>query len=75
MMPCEAWLLAIPTRAHKLSQFDPTHTALLQAKFSTRTWWGSGLEMLLLGGVCALVAYELGNLVSQLVGTAEGGTV
>lgn len=44
----------------------------MQSKFSTRTWYHSGLEMLLLGGVCAVMAYELGNLVSQLVGTAEG---
>jgi DNA damage-binding protein 1 len=44
----------------------------IKSKFSTRGWFHSGLEMLLLGGVCAFLAYEIGHLVSQLVGVGEG---
>jgi len=43
----------------------------VKSKFSTRGWLHSGLEMLLLGGVCALMAYEIGHLVSSLVGVGE----
>jgi len=44
----------------------------VKSKFSTRGWLHSGLEMLLLGGVCALMAYEIGHLVSSLVGVGVG---
>jgi hypothetical protein len=39
-----------------------------QSKFSPKTWVRSGLETLLVGSVCALVAFVLGDLVSGLVG-------
>ncbi|KAM3570727.1 hypothetical protein VYU27_007226 [Nannochloropsis oceanica] len=43
----------------------------VKSKFSTRGWLHSGMEMLVLGGVCALMAYEIGHLVSSLVGVGE----
>ena len=32
----------------------------------SRSWWASGLEMLFLGGACAGIAYEIGDLVSSM---------
>lgn len=43
----------------------------VKSKFSTRGWLHSGMEMLVLGGVCALMAYEIGHLVSSLIGVGE----
>jgi len=31
------------------------------------SWWGGGLETLILGGACATVAYTIGNAVNALV--------
>ncbi len=58
-----------------ISNTQPDHPYNTQSKFSTRTWYGSGLEMLLLGGVCAVVAFEGGRIVAELVGVGEGGGV
>lgn len=38
-----------------------------QSRFSTRNWFLSGIEMLGLGGVCAALAYEIGDLVTHLI--------
>jgi hypothetical protein len=38
-----------------------------QARFTTRRWYVSALEMLVLGGCCAAVAYEIGSLVNALI--------
>jgi hypothetical protein len=38
--------------------------------FNTR-WYVSGIEMVLLGGCCAAVAYEIGKLVDGLIGVHE----
>ena len=35
----------------------------IKSKFATRTWYMSGLEMVILGGCCAAVAYEIGAIV------------
>lgn len=43
----------------------------VKSKFSTRGWLHSGLEMLVLGGICAVMAYEIGHLVSSLVGAGD----
>eukprot|EP00611_Tribonema_gayanum_P010642 TRINITY_DN206_c8_g1_i1.p1 TRINITY_DN206_c8_g1~~TRINITY_DN206_c8_g1_i1.p1 ORF type:complete len:281 (-),score=66.11 TRINITY_DN206_c8_g1_i1:247-1089(-) len=39
----------------------------IKSKFATRSWYASGVEMVCLGGVCAAVAFEIGNLVDGLL--------
>mmetsp|Transcript_37593 Transcript_37593/g.49544 ORF Transcript_37593/g.49544 Transcript_37593/m.49544 type:complete len:279 (+) Transcript_37593:172-1008(+) len=39
----------------------------VKSYFGTKAWYWSGLEMLLLGGTCAFVAYEIGNLVGGIL--------
>jgi DNA damage-binding protein 1 len=39
----------------------------VKSRFSLQKWYSSGLETLVLGAICAAVAYELGNLTSDLV--------
>lgn len=39
----------------------------VKARFTTRRWYVSALEMLVLGGCCAAVAYEIGSLVNALI--------
>ena len=54
---------------------SPTHPPFLHpTNNSTRNWLHSGLEVLLLGGVCAFLAYEIGHLVSSLLGAVVEAT-
>jgi hypothetical protein len=39
----------------------------LRSLIATVRWWWGGLEMLLLGGVVALVAYASGAIVASLL--------
>ena len=50
---------------------------VLKAKFSKKTWYASGLEVLLLGGGTATVAFVVGMLVEQvaLSGSAGAGNL
>ncbi|CAM9326981.1 unnamed protein product [Phaeothamnion confervicola] len=39
----------------------------VKSQFGTRSWYCSGIEMLLLGGSCAFVAYEIGSIVEGVL--------
>ena len=43
----------------------------LKSNFSTRAWYTSGLETLLLGACCAFLAYYIGRLVDNLIPDAN----
>ena len=40
----------------------------LKARFTGRPWFGSGMEMLLVGGIAALAAFGIGRLLQGLAG-------
>mmetsp|Transcript_34588 Transcript_34588/g.45718 ORF Transcript_34588/g.45718 Transcript_34588/m.45718 type:complete len:286 (-) Transcript_34588:307-1164(-) len=39
----------------------------VKSHFSTRSWYCSGIETMLLGGCCAGLAFEIGNLVQDII--------
>mmetsp|Transcript_424 Transcript_424/g.626 ORF Transcript_424/g.626 Transcript_424/m.626 type:complete len:310 (-) Transcript_424:228-1157(-) len=39
----------------------------VKSYFGTKPWYWSGMEMLILGGCCAAVAYLIGNIVDSLI--------
>ncbi|CAM9428908.1 unnamed protein product [Sphacelaria rigidula] len=44
----------------------------IKSQFGTRSWYISGLEMFLLGGSCAVLAYEIGKAVDTLLPESAG---
>jgi len=47
----------------------------VKSNFTTRSWWASGLEILIMGALTAAVAYLIGWIVERIVNSDEHSRV
>eukprot|EP00953_Heterococcus_sp_UTEX-ZZ885_P035540 18342-Heterococcus_DN1.PRE.4 len=58
-----AFFGAMPLIGYVVTGLSLFAMGAIKSKFAIRSWYVSGIEMVLLGGCCAAVAYEIGKLV------------